>query len=563
MIERSTTARFLRWLRRWCTLRRLLIGLGWLAALAALFHGVENWRGRRAWNQYRQALEARGEPLDFKALIPKPVPDDQNFAATPLVKSWFDPKREKEGGEAIKDDYSRADARLSRPKPKGVPASRSFLDLVAWDQALTVVRSPGAEKEWVEKVEASMRASAPSAQPADGAAPDAAPAADLRIPPSGRLDAASRAQAAPAVLEGLKTNQAMFAELRLASRRPYSRYPVNYDAGSPFAIELNHLRMLKGICLRLQLKACAELARGQSDAALEDQQLLFALADSIKGEPFLISHLVRLALLNLALQPVWEGLADHRWSEAQLQELQSRLQQCHLLEEVRTALVTERAGAISTIELVRQKGPWHLDGLCSPEPASASGASALGRLGRAVAIPQGWYYQEELNYARSFDTLLAIGLGTTNNRVSPRQVKAGILAFEETEGRGGFAGTPLGKVLRHRVMVSLLLPALGRVTVKTAAAQTAVNQAAIACALERYRLAEGHFPEKLDALAPQFISPLPNDVLTGEPYKYRRTDGGQFVLYSIGWDEKDDGGVAGETMFDERKGDWVWECPAR
>ncbi|HOC56537.1 MAG TPA: hypothetical protein PKI20_13025 [Verrucomicrobiota bacterium] len=559
MIERSTTVRFLRWLFSWRTLRRMLIGLGWLAVLGALFHGVENWRGRRVWNQYRQALEARGEPLDFKAVIPKPVPDDQNFAATPLVKSWFDPKREEQGGDCINDNYTRADVRLSRPKLKGVPASRSFLDLVAWGQALTAVRSPGADREWKERVEASMQAFEPSAQPADSAAP----AADLRIPPSGRLDAASRAQAAPAVLEGLKTNQAMFAELRLASQRPYSRYPVNYDVGTPFAIELPHLKMVRGILKRLQLKACAELALGQSDAALEDQRLLFDLADSIKGEPFLISHLVRLAMLNLALQPVWEGLAEHRWSEAQLQEIQNRLQQYRVLEEVKTALITERAGAISTIELVRQKGPWYLASLGSPEPASASGASVLGRLAAAVAIPQGWYSQEELTYARSFDMLLAVGLGTTNSRVSPRQVKEDILAFEETESRGGFAGTLLGKALRHRVMVSLLLPALGKVTAKTAAAQTAVNQTAIACALERYRLANGHFPERLDALAPQFISLLPNDVLTGEPYKYRRGDGGQFVLYSIGWDEKDDGGVAGETMFDERKGDWVWECPAR
>ena len=109
----------------------------------------------------------------------------------------------------------------------------------------------------------------------------------------------------------------------------------------------------------------------------------------------------------------------------------------------------------------------------------------------------------------------------------------------------------------------MLLPALSKVILKSAAAQTAFNQAAIACALERYRLANGHFPEKLDALAPQFISSLPNDVLTGEPYKYRRTDDGRFVLYSVGWDEKDDGGVAGKTLFDEKQGDWVWEYPAR
>jgi hypothetical protein len=84
------------------------------------------------------------------------------------------------------------------------------------------------------------------------------------------------------------------------------------------------------------------------------------------------------------------------------------------------------------------------------------------------------------------------------------------------------------------------------------------DQAALACALERYRLANRQFPDTLDALVPRFISQLPHDVINGEPYKYRRTDDGQFILYSIGWNEKDDGGVPGKTLFDEKEGDWVW-----
>jgi hypothetical protein len=187
----------------------------------------------------------------------------------------------------------------------------------------------------------------------------------------------------------------------------------------------------------------------------------------------------------------------------------------------------------------------------------------LGRLIGTVLIPHGWYYLEEVNYCQGFHTELGTGLDFENNRVSPAQFKSGDLAFQQMMAATGFAGTGLGIVLHHRVTARLLLPALNRAIMKTAAAQTAVNQAAVACALERYRLANDHFPEKLDALAPQFISPLPNDALTGEPYKYRRTDDGRFVLYSAGWDEKDDGGLPGKTLFDERQGDWVWEYPAK
>jgi len=52
-------------------------------------------------------------------------------------------------------------------------------------------------------------------------------------------------------------------------------------------------------------------------------------------------------------------------------------------------------------------------------------------------------------------------------------------------------------------------------------------------------------------------------VISGEPYKYHRTTGGQFVLYSIGWNEKDDGGAPGQTLFHDKQGDWVWQYPAK
>jgi hypothetical protein len=93
-----------------------------------------------------------------------------------------------------------------------------------------------------------------------------------------------------------------------------------------------------------------------------------------------------------------------------------------------------------------------------------------------------------------------------------------------------------------------------------------VDQARIACALERYRLANGQFPDALDALAPKFIGKLPHDIIDGQPLRYRRTEDGQFVLYSVGWNGTDDGGKVELTKHggvDLTKGDWVWRYPAR
>ena len=108
-----------------------------------------------------------------------------------------------------------------------------------------------------------------------------------------------------------------------------------------------------------------------------------------------------------------------------------------------------------------------------------------------------------------------------------------------------------------------MLPGLGNVSRKAALAQTAAEQAALACALERYRLANGQFPEKLEALAPRYISQLPHDVISGEPYKYRRTDDGQFVISSVGWSEINRAGAYREKYLDVGQNFWVWQYPAR
>jgi hypothetical protein len=509
----------------------MLILLAWLVTLVALFHGEENWRGRRAWNQYRHELEARGEQLDYAALVPKPVPDDQNFAATPAIKAWFEATIPKDDDPKWDDNYSRIAEKVSLPRAKDAKYEWRFEDLAAWEAAFAALRSGELTRD--QKFYSTNR------------------------------DAVARTKAAPAVLEGLKTNEALFAELRVASQRPYSRYPVNYDVETPFAILLPHLKMVRGVSERLRLKTCAELAGGQSDQALEDLRLMFRLVDSLKGDPFLISHLVRLACAQRAGQPIWEGLAEHRWSEAQLQELETRLQQYNFVADLKAPLAGEQAASLATVELVRKKGPWYVDYIGSQGNSPTAGNSMLAKCLWLVVVPRGWYDQEELNYCRAFHIELATSLDTTQQRVSPARVKADNRAFEQIMYADGFAGTKLGIVLHHRLMATMLLPALGRVIVKSAAAQTAFNQAAIACALERYRLANGHFPETLGALAPQFISPVPNDVLTGEHYKYRLKDDRQFLLYSTGWDEKDDGGVPGKTIFNDQQGDWVWEYPAK
>ena len=528
--ERGAIVGFFRWLGSARGMWRFLIVLAWIATLIGLWYGEENWRGRRDWNQYREATEARGESLDFAAYIPKPVPDEQNFAATPFLNSFIF----RSSADILTNDlFTRAASHIADTEMSKDGSHRHFTDLVAWQLAATALQNGALKRE--QKFE------------------------------TDQSDLAVRAAAAPAVLEGMKPDQAEFAETRAASTRGFSRYPLYYDLENPWGILLPHLARIKAVCRRLSLESCAELAAGQTGQAMGDEKLMLSLADSVKSEPFLISLLVRISCMEIAVQTVWEGLAEHRWTEVQLQELQARFLACDFIADLHQALKAERALGVLTVDLLqRKKSPLKPGIFTFNQDQWQLGLAAFDQF--ANVMPSGWFYREKLNYCSLLDALTRGPLDLRANTISPSKLAAYTNDLDR-QIYGGAAFSPLRVFLRHRVIAATVLPQgiinIPNFPVNIAIAQTTADQAALACALERCRLAHGQYPDQLDALTPQFISRQPHDVITGQPYKYRRTDDGQFILYSVGWNEKDDGGVPGKTLFDQTQGDWVWSYPNR
>ncbi|HEX4265245.1 MAG TPA: hypothetical protein VH597_12990 [Verrucomicrobiae bacterium] len=511
-----TVQRLFRCLFNRRVVRRTLIALAWMVTAVALFYGEQNWHGRRAWNKYSEALAQQGEELDFKAFIPRAVPEAENFAAAPEIQSWFIRHTNKDGSGIEyhwnTDIYAQAKIKQSS-EPDRMP--HRMTDLVAWQRAFEAIAA-GRTSELREDFN------------------------------SDQFDWESRTKAAPAILNALKPMDERFDELRAAASRPQSRYPVVYNLENPWGILLPHLSDIRSVCVRLQLRACAELAAGKTDQALGDVKLILRMSDSLNEEPFLISYLVRIQAFHIATQSIWEGLAERRWSDAQLKELQGLLEQYDFIADMKRPLDGERDAGILTADLLG-RGKYRLNDLTSDSDSSGSEFMGL--------MPRGWYDLEKLNYCRLFDLQLKGAFQTNDKRVFPHQVEANSTALQQALSRAN-------RFTRHQLLAALLLPSLGNVPPKSALAQTVAEEALIACGLERYRLAHGQFPDALDALSPDFISRLPHDVISGAAYKYRRI-GGQFVLYSVGWNETDDGGqvTTKGTSGVPLTGDWVWQYP--
>jgi hypothetical protein len=174
----------------------------------------------------------------------------------------------------------------------------------------------------------------------------------------------------------------------------------------------------------------------------------------------------------------------------------------------------------------------------------------------AYLIPAGWFYQNQYRCARVMEDYQIPLADVSQGTFSPALARCGeAVVTAETK-----TASPFNRFER------LLLPSLSNAARRFAYGQASLNLARTAIALERYRLARGAFPESLDALAPQFIAKVPHDVIGGQPLKYRREADGSFVLYSVGWNEKDDDGEAAfnqDGSVDIQNGDWVWRCGAK
>jgi tetratricopeptide (TPR) repeat protein len=59
-------------------------------------------------------------------------------------------------------------------------------------------------------------------------------------------------------------------------------------------------------------------------------------------------------------------------------------------------------------------------------------------------------------------------------------------------------------------------------------------------ALERHKLQHGSYPDSLDLLVSAFVDALPTDPFSGQPFRYRVTEGGaDYSMYSLGPDKQD------------------------
>ena len=520
------------------SLRRSLFAAAVLATLVALFYAEENWRGHRQWKRFRTEWQAKGVKFSIAEVMPPPVPDDQNMAMHPLFKPVFDYTLNAEGMPTWRDTNGMERLRNLTTHPpelwqlaaKKFPQSQWPVPSNSGSQNRTngVVLANLTHWQDFYRLDTNFAATPPEANPA--------------------LE----------VLRYLARHEKALAQLDEALARPHSQFPLKVDTELPGSILLPHLANLKSITSLLTLHATARLEAGQPDAALQDVERAWRLCESLEREPFVISQLVQISIQAITLGAVAHGTALHRWEDRHLRRLDELMRSANKL----------RSWEFS----VRSEAAFMVDQLSKMERDRALAEKAVMQLEEVVGIhderilkngprlnrwvvryaPAGWYYQWlARDESVMLDSLTPTFVNADRRRVS-WQNQPGIppkLWFDRIWPLQNIEG------------------AFTKTAAKCVRLQTNLGHGRIACALERHWLRHRAYPERLDALVPEFLDRIPHDLFDGQPMRYRREGEQGFVLWSVGFDGKDDNAgplltkSSGTTHVGEETGDLVWRYP--
>ena len=343
-----------------------------------------------------------------------------------------------------------------------------------------------------------------------------------------------------------------FDEVREALKRPYAIIPGDYSV--PYLIPIPNFVTLRMAAQALAQRAQCDFLLGRPEDALREVTLIHDLCRILEkppaGKPItLVEAMINVAISGLYTTTVAEGFKLNAWREPQIAMLQTQFKEKNLASTVYDSCASELAATTCTIEKTLPSKIAELFG--TVDVASGKNTRSFWKkINDPMYLffklcPRGWIYQNMLttaSSARSED-----GVDLEHKTISPQFIEKPLIELEKS----------LNHATPFIVWARIAIPNFTKAWQTTAHNQTMVNEGQIVCALERYHLAHGEYPEMLDALSPQFIEKIPHDIIGGQPLHYRRTADGKFLLYSVGWNETDDGGLDGGNDF--TKADWIWK----
>jgi hypothetical protein len=308
-------------------------------------------------------------------------------------------------------------------------------------------------------------------------------------------------------------DEAVQAALAAAREQGNCRLPVAFEAG---VAALSSTQRARNVARLMLLRTRVAVERGNAEEAVESTEANLALARAIDHQPTIVDHLLRIAIIGIATSDVEFLLDRSELSEEQLARLQRRLQAVEIRSGFTTSLLGERGIGYHEFH--------QFPSGTAPRIATAAQPMAGGKLTRPADCR---FYLEMLQ--EYIDA---------SRQPFPKSINAS----KQIAARVQTVGHSTNPLERMRYVLSMeVVPGTEAAVTASARGQAMRDLTLVAIAARRYQLKHGEFPRDLQALS-EFLEIAPIDPYDGQPLRLIRKDG-ELVLYSVGQDGRDDGGL--------------------
>lgn len=308
--------------------------------------------------------------------------------------------------------------------------------------------------------------------------------------------------------------------VRKAIARGRARFDVRFDDG--LAAPQPHLRGIVREANEFHLECLAAIAEGRSDDAIRAIESVIGLGNLLNEEPLSLGQLIGIRCFRLAIADIGRLLTRQQPTAAELNRMEALARAIKISEAFSRAVLAERAMAL---EMLSNPARYYFQLSKEDDAYGQASDKTVFRLTKTLGL-DAFERRLVLDFFERVDELPRLDLHR-------HWVQITKLNSEVTNR----------SVLPPNFVARAMLPGTANIAKACAHVEVLKSAAIVAIAVERHRLQNQNLPASLEDLAPRLMGELPKDPFSGMPLLFRPMNNG-YVIYSVGADLKDHGGVS-------------------
>jgi len=349
------------------------------------------------------------------------------------------------------------------------------------------------------------------------------------------------------------------------SRRPY--YWQTYDSktaqGGMRSVLLPNLSVFRNLVRSLRWRAWLRAEQGRYQDAFDDMKSCYRLGQHLRGDNFFIEQLVGIAIEALSVRTVREIVAGYEIDSTVLADFQRDFEQIIADENFAISLKAEKLCIYDEIQRCFTSDRIGKGHLYIPRFRKISDmASNYEEAGVEPFILDLVYSVPYLfGHPNKEETLTSV------NELYDYYEKLSLKTAAQIHADSDAIDDKLNKLSIDNILIGILTPAIKRIFEISNRLPVDVGASLTIIAILRYNGDTGRYPQNLSQLVTAgYLKQLPMDSFSDKPLAYRKTED-NFILYSVGPNFTDDGGVSGKDSKGQfkqwmDKGDTVfWPVP--